>query len=212
MRNIGFVRVAIGAAALVVAGASGAAAQEGVLAKSLLGAIGIIPKSRPPIEYRERAPLVLPPKIQLRAPANPADLEARGNWPKDPDMAAARREAFEANAPETLTQRYKNSEGHRLSIDEIMAGRRVSGRAEPFNPAALDNRSDRSRLSPVELRGFSAEKKLSGDGLERQALTDPPQPLLKAQGGRKLKATRDAPPSGDPDSPTAFQRQQNAPY
>lgn len=212
MRAIGFVRVAVGAAALAAVGASGAAAQEGVLAKSLLGAVGIIPQGRPPIEYRERAPLVLPPKLQLRAPANPGDLEASGNWPKDPDVAAARREAFEANAPETLTQRYKNSEGRRLSIDEIMAGRRVSTRAEPFDPAKLDNRSDRSRLTPIELRGVSPEKKLSGDGLERQALTDPPQPLLKAQGGRKLKATRDIVPPGDPDSPTAFQRQQNAAY
>jgi hypothetical protein len=180
--------------------------------KSLLGAVGILPKDRPPIYYRERAPLVLPPKLELRAPATSADLEGRGNWPKDPDVAAARRETFEARAPERLTQRYRNSEANRLSIDEIEAGRRVGGRAAAFDPAANDRRSDMSRLSPAELRGFSTKEKAPSTSLERQALTDPPEDLLKAVGGKKLKATRDLVPAGDPDSPAAFQRQQSGRY
>lgn len=182
------------------------------MVKSLLGAVGIIPKERPRIDYRERAPLVLPPKLELRAPARAAELDAGGNWPNDPDVVASRKDAFEARAPEVLTERYRNSEGKRLSIDEVMAGRRVSGRQEAFNPAANDRRSDMSRLSPAELRGFSAEPKLSGDGLERQALTDPPETFLKATGGKKLKATRDPVLLGDPDSPSAFQRQQSGRY
>lgn len=210
MKVVGIVRLAIGAGALVLVGATGAVAQEGVIFKSLLGSVGILPKERPPIQYHERAPLVLPPKMELRAPANPADLEARANWPKDPDVRAARKESFEARAPERLTERYRNSEAFRLSIDEIQAGRRVGARAPAFDPAANDNRSDKSRLSPVELRGFSKEERPTTDGLKRQALTDPPEDLLKAVGGRKLKATRDAMPAGDPDSPTAFQRQQSA--
>jgi hypothetical protein len=212
MKGTGFFRLAIAAGALVVLGATGAAAQEGVLAKSLLGAIGIIPPSRPPIEYRERAPLVLPPKMQLRAPASPADLEARANWPKDPDVMAARRDAFEATAPEPLTQRYRNSEAKRLSIEEMQAGRRVGGGSEPFDPAAYDRRSDRSRLSPVELRSFSTKEKPPRDSLERQSLTDPPETLLKAVGGKKLKASREVPSLVDPDSPAAFQRQQSGQY
>lgn len=212
MKGMGFVRLAIGAGALVLVGASGAVAQEGVMVKSLLGAVGIIPKERPRIDYRERAPLVLPPKLELRAPARAAELDAGGNWPNDPDVVASRKDAFEARAPEVLTERYRNSEGKRLSIDEVMAGRRVSGRQEAFNPAANDRRSDMSRLTPAELRGFSAEPKLSGDGLERQALTDPPETFLKATGGKKLKATRDPVLLGDPDSPSAFQRQQSGRY
>ena len=211
MRGTRIFRLVIGAGALVLLGATGAAAQEGVVVKSLLGAVGIIPQSRPPIEYRERAPLVLPPKIQLRPPASPTDLEARGNWPKDPDLVAARREAYEATAPEPLTQRYRNSEAKRLSIEEIQAGRRV-GRDAPFDPAANDRRSDISRLSPVELRSFSTKETAARDSLERQSLTDPPDTLLKSVGGKKLKASRDLPPSGDPDSPAAFQRQQRERY
>jgi hypothetical protein len=208
MRVFGFVRLVIGAGALTVLGATGVAAQEGVLVKSLLGAVGIIPQSRPPIEYRERAPLVLPPKMELRTPASPADLEARGNWPKDPDVMAARKESFEARAPERLTEGYRNSEARRLSIEEMQARRRVSSR-EAFNPAANDRRSDMSRLSPVELRAYSTQEKPPRDSLERQTLTDPPDALLKAAGGQKLKASRDIVPAGDPDSPAAFQRQQS---
>ena len=209
MKGIGLVRLAIGAGALVVLGATGAAAQEGVLVKSLLGAVGIIPQARPPIQYHERAPLVLPPKMELRAPASPAAVEANANWPKDPDARAARKEAYEARAPERLTERYRNSEAHRLSIQEIEAGRRVSGREPAFDPTLNDRRSDKSRLSPVELRAFSKEEKPATE-LKRQALTDPPDDFLKAIGGRKLKATRDIAPAGDPDSPAAFQRQQSA--
>ena len=49
--------------------AAGARAEEGVLMKSILGTIGIIPEDRPAIDYRERAPLVLPPRMDLREPA-----------------------------------------------------------------------------------------------------------------------------------------------
>src|SRR5882762_6029297 len=36
------------------------------------------------IEYRERSPLVVPPKLDLPPPAASADVKAP-NWPKDPD-------------------------------------------------------------------------------------------------------------------------------
>jgi hypothetical protein len=37
------------------------------------------------IEYRERSPLVVPPKLDLPSPAASADPKAAPNWPKDPD-------------------------------------------------------------------------------------------------------------------------------
>jgi hypothetical protein len=40
------------------------------------------------IEYRERSPLVVPPKLDLPAPAAPPGAEVKAkNWPKDPDEA-----------------------------------------------------------------------------------------------------------------------------
>ncbi len=56
----------LGAVALVMGlAATGAQAQseEGVFMKDLLGSIGIIEKEKDPIRYRERAPLVIPPRL-----------------------------------------------------------------------------------------------------------------------------------------------------
>ncbi|HEY0234063.1 MAG TPA: hypothetical protein VGC86_03260 [Afipia sp.] len=47
------------------------------------------------IEYRERSPLVVPPKLSLPPPA-PKKTQMGGNWPKDPDEQA-RREAIAAS-------------------------------------------------------------------------------------------------------------------
>lgn len=198
-----------GALALLVA-ATGASAQEGEVVKSLLGSIGIIPKEKPPIVYNERAPLVLPPKMDLPAPAPGGGAEARnGNWPKDPDVAARRKDAREARTPYTSSELYKNTEGRPLSIEEIRAGRNPNNYAKGM-PAPSSRELDKSVMTPDELRSFSTDKevKLSGNGLERRYLSDPPGGLLKAQGNAPLRASADPVPMGDPDSPQAYLRQQ----
>ncbi len=200
-----------GALALLVA-ATGAYAEEGEAVKSILGSIGIIPKEKPPIVYNERAPLVLPPKMDLPAPMPGGGAEARnGNWPNDPDVAARRRAAAEARTPYTNTEAYKIQEGRRLSIDEIRAGRNPNNYTKQV-PTKVDRQADISRMSPDELRAFAKDDKveLQGDGLERRYLSDPPGTLLKAQGGGRIKASADPVVSGDPDSPQAFIRQQQS--
>ncbi|HZH10200.1 MAG TPA: hypothetical protein VEZ24_07515 [Microvirga sp.] len=196
-----------GALALLVA-ASPALAEEGEAVKSLLGSIGIIPKEKEPIIYNERAPLVLPPKMDLPAPA-PRKAEANANWPKDPDVAARRKAAAEAKTPYTSSELYKLSNGDRLDIDEIRAGRNPNNRVTS-PPPLVGGQAENSRMTPDELRSFATDKKaeLSGDGLERRYLSDPPQGLLKAAGGAPLKASADPKPMGDPDSPLAFIEQQ----
>ena len=199
-----------GALALLVA-ATGASAQEGEAVKSLLGSIGIIPKEKDPIVYNERAPLVLPPSMNLPAPAAGGGAEARnGNWPKDPDVAARRKAAAEARTPWTSSEAYKLSEGRRLSIEEMRAGRNPNN-ITTTAPVRAGAQADMSRLTPDELRSYATSDdnvKLQGDGLERRYLSDPPGTLLKAQGGGKLKASADPVINGDPDSPQAFIRQQ----
>jgi hypothetical protein len=199
-----------GALALLVA-ATGASAQEGEAVKSLLGSIGIIPKEKDPIVYNERAPLVLPPSMDLPAPAQGGGAEARnGNWPKDPDVAARRKAAADARTPWTSSEAYKLNEGHRLSIEEMRAGRNPNNIATTA-PARTGAQADMSRLTPDELRSYATSDdnvKLQGDGLERRFLSDPPATLLKAQGGGKLKASADPVINGDPEGPQAFIRQQ----
>lgn len=199
----------VGALALLVA-ATGASAQEGEGMKSILGAIGIIPKEKAPIVYNERAPLVLPPSTNLPAPAPGGGAEARnGNWPKDPDVAAARKAAADARTPYTSTDLYKNSEGKRLSVEEMRAGRNPNNYVRTPGPTSRE--LDKSVMSPDELRAFTPKDnaKLEGDGLERRYLSDPPGGLLKAAGGAPLKASVEPPAVGDPDSPQNFIRQQN---
>jgi hypothetical protein len=198
-----------GALALLFA-ASSASAQEGEAVKSLLGSIGIIPKEKEPIIYNERAPLVLPPKMDLPPPAAPNGAEANNaNWPRDPDVAARRKAAREAKTPYTETELYKLSDGRRLSIDEIRAGRNPNSRDTLPQPSGGWGKEN-SRMTPDELRAFATNKnvELEGDGLERRYLSDPPQSLLKAAPGAPLKASADPTPIGDPDSPQAFIQQQ----
>jgi hypothetical protein len=191
--------------------ASGASAQEGEVVKSILGSIGIIPKEKAPIVYNERAPLVLPPKLDLPPPAPGGGAEARnGNWPKDPDVAAARKASADARAPYTSTELYKNSNGKPLSIEEMRAGRNPNNYVSGGPTGPVGGQADKSVMSPDELRSFKQnDAKLEGGGLERRYLSDPPGGLLKAAGSAPLKASADPQGVGDPDSPYAFMREQN---
>jgi len=198
-----------GALALLIA-ATGASAEEGEAVKSILGAIGIIPKEKAPITYNERAPLVLPPKMDLPAPASSGAEARNGNWPKDPDVAARRKAAAEARTPYTSSEFYKNTEGKRLSIEEMRAGRNPNASVGPQGP--VGRQTDIARMSPDELRAFAKDEKpeLQGNGIDRRYLSDPPGDLLRAQGGGKLKASADPIISGDPDSPSAYLRQRQS--
>ena len=59
---------------------------------AVLGILGM-DEEKPEIDYRERAPLVVPPKMVLRPPeASP--IEGNKAWPQDPDVQ--RRKAADA--------------------------------------------------------------------------------------------------------------------
>src|SRR5688572_27924409 len=79
MKGIRIARLGLtlGAGLLAAALATGAQAQEGELMKNLLSTLGVIDDEKDPIEYRERAPLVLPPLIDLLVPAAPRGLQSR---------------------------------------------------------------------------------------------------------------------------------------
>jgi hypothetical protein len=171
----------IGAAAL--ASATGAAAQEGMFMKDLFGSIGIIPKERPHIEYRERAPLVLPPRMDLRDPADPKALAANPQWPNDPDVAAARRREADARTPVTETERRRVEQNPTLSIHEMRAGRRA-GAQVPNEPVVRrgDNVRETTWIHPDQLRreGVKKDEALSSmEEPERRDLVQPPAGFRK---------------------------------
>src|SRR6476659_1757670 len=114
--------------ALAVAAHSPAQAQEGILFKNLLGDFGIIDKDREAIDYRERPPLVVPPKMELRQPVDPSAVALRNPaWPNDPDVAAKRKAAEDSRKPVANRSDNAVSQGGRLTPEEIRAGRKVGG-------------------------------------------------------------------------------------
>ena len=144
-----------------------------------LGAKGGMQK--PDIEYRERSPLVVPPKLDLPPPASSAEAKAAPNWPKDPDekrrkeAAAARKKAGNKPTPWEAAQP--------LSPSELNAGRTAAparDNNDPIQPGIAANPS----LSPSQLgysggffgmfKGSSSESKTFSSEPPRESLIEPP--------------------------------------
>jgi hypothetical protein len=191
--------------------ATPASAQE--LGKALFEALGLAQdEEKPSIDYRERAPLVVPPNLTLRTPQSGDLNEARPNWPQDPD--AARRRAIEADRN---TPRFLQSDRERsrpLTPDEIRAGRRQQAQ-RPFEVPAGQTR-DGSReewfVSPDKLRNLdlpAQQALLPGQEPKREFLTDPPPGYRIPAGNKALQATRDqaAPRADERPEYDLFRRQ-----
>ncbi|MEI8144094.1 MAG: hypothetical protein WCH83_01400 [Alphaproteobacteria bacterium] len=110
------------AVSLLALAASAPAAQaqqgDGTLFRDIFSSIGLVEREKPPIEYRERAPLVLPPTRNLPAPQDAASTRNPA-WPNDPDVARARRSQDLGNLPITRTEA---SETRGLTNRELREG------------------------------------------------------------------------------------------
>lgn len=192
-------RLALACAAAALLTGTAARAEEGVAIKNLLGNMGIISPERDTIRYRERAPLVLPPKMDLRQPSAGGGLAANNpQWPKDPDVEAKNRRAAEERRPVTQSETRRMSDNNpRLSVDELRAGRNPSARAD-IDPKTHrgDNARDVLLLSPNELRGKAKnddDVQLAGTEPERRSLTEPPTGMRKSAQGGAIQAANSAP-------------------
>lgn len=189
------------AAVTIAAGLSlptGAQAQEGTTMKNALSSIGLIEPERPTITYRERAPLVLPPKMDKAALPPPVDRravrEANPQWPTDPETAARDRRAAEDRKPITRGYGGRMSDNNAtLPIQEMRSGRRegASMTTEPtYKPG--DNVKESFWLNPMQL--FAGKKdddaNLSDVEPSRDALTEPPTGYRKPPNGKLARAER----------------------
>jgi type IV secretory pathway VirB10-like protein len=95
------------------------------------------------IDYRERSPLVVPPKLDLPPPASAAAEKPAPNWPKDPDEA--RRKA-------AIAQRKKDKNDHR---DATQAMRDA---ARPLSPSELNGANQRPTTSTQEAKNSDSLK------------------------------------------------------
>jgi hypothetical protein len=133
------------------------------------------------IEYRERSPLVIPPKIDLPPPGSAAAEARPQNWPKDPDVQ--RRKA--AVAANKQRKPLPWEAGQSILPSKLAAGGSgtTSRRAETQEPGKPEN--DNPSLSPSQL-GFTGKlSELFGGGNatqtapfkgepDREKLTQPP--------------------------------------
>ena len=205
-RGIGFGALAT---ALALAWMPAAQAEEGVFFKDLLGNMGLIGKDRPNIEYRERAPLVVPPRLDLREPAAVSAAARNPQWPNDPDVVDRRRRDAESRIPVTETERRRLEQNPTLSISEIRSGRRP-GAEVSTTPVARDN-SARAETSvhPDQLRAKSrTAEEASGPEPTRRALTQPPTGFRAPAGGGPVVAEFDPVIKEDEGDARLYQRQQ----
>ncbi|MCZ8182812.1 MAG: hypothetical protein O9322_07560 [Beijerinckiaceae bacterium] len=160
-----------------------AAAQEGLLMRNMLGRIGLLPEEKEPIEYRERPGLVVPKdlnKLREPEPGDAARRQAAGQWPRDPDVLDRERERRRRNMPVLAPILADPSEGGRLSVNELAAGRSTRGSKVGEAPSPR-NDYDGVRASIEEMRRTdqtaSAPSYPPGTEPPRRYLTDPPTGL-----------------------------------
>jgi hypothetical protein len=101
------------------------------------------------IEYRERSPLVVPPKLDLPPPAASADVKAP-NWPKDPDEQR-RKSAAAARKKENKDPR---EAARILTPAELNAGKTAAPTRTSNDPVQPGNSFNNPILSPSQL-GYS---------------------------------------------------------
>jgi hypothetical protein len=189
LQALKFAAVALGIGLVMSAGAARAGDDddeddmtfEEKIIDNLMGGIGAQRMgSKPGIDYRERSPLVVPPKLDLPPPAS-ADAKAAPNWPKDPDekrrkqAAAERKKARKPASPEEDARPLSPAE---MNIGRTAAAPRTSD--QPIQQGASTNPS----LSPAQLgytgglwnmfRGNAPESKSFTGEPPRQSLVEPP--------------------------------------
>jgi hypothetical protein len=203
----------------IVAGAP-ANAQTGVMG-SVMSTLGLRDDTKPEIDYRERAPLVVPPKMELRRPQQSV-AKTNPSWPTDPDVVRKRKEDKERRIPRTEQYSYRmGGDKTTLSIDEMRAGR-VAGAGIPTSPQSpFDDPQRAERFDPnlqKQLReGSKATGRntlVAGEEPDRRFLTDPPPGLRKPSenGSLAIPGRSFEPKASDNDeaSPWAFWRRGNA--
>jgi hypothetical protein len=79
------------------------------------------------IDYRERAPLVVPPSRNLPPPQSEASVTSNPAWPKDPDAQQRKVEAARKKLPNRTAAETMEAEGRPLSRAELDRGKVAPG-------------------------------------------------------------------------------------
>jgi hypothetical protein len=184
------------------------AQERGEFMRDALSGIGLLEKRQDPIDYHERPPLVMPPKLDGRNLPQPRARSTSTAWPKDPEIVERERAAAERRVPKgNQAQGRYDDNNATLSIEEMRAGRRAGASltTEAERKPGDHNRDD-SLLSPFDLlKGKSANAEPSDVEPSRDVLTDPPT------GYRQSPKKLARPPSNDPINNASREREEADP-
>lgn len=191
---------ALGIASL--AGTAPASAEEDTNTfNSLLGFFGMqFDKEDEAIDYRARAPLVVPPRKDL---PEPKEAKRDPAWPKDPDVAERRRAALDSKRPAPTPNLSTRVE---LSAEELQAGRGGTVNTAPADDCQATSGTWSCIYAPWKILQTAFGGGASSDTVEpgveppRRYLTEPPAGYRTAT--KSVKATADA-PKGQPDAADA---------
>ncbi|WP_342359203.1 hypothetical protein [Terrarubrum flagellatum] len=147
----------------------------------VLSSIGLIPREREPIEYRERAPLVVPPKTNLPAPQAPSSAR-NAAWPTDPDVVARQQAAAEREKPFFGSLSNALSDKAASTPRELRNGPRTATNGYSGLPlgAKRDNDAQEMMVRPAMQSKAADDMVRSMNNLtpgqepDRKALTEPP--------------------------------------
>jgi hypothetical protein len=119
---------------------------EEKIIKQIMTGIGGTNMENTGIEYRERSPLVIPPKNDLPPPASAAVEAPVPNWPKDPDVRK-RKEAIAARKKDNKDPREASRvlSPSELAVGKTAPAKRTAETNQPGDPGA------NAILSPSQL-------------------------------------------------------------
>ncbi|MCW2025246.1 UNVERIFIED_ORG: hypothetical protein M2179_007214 [Bradyrhizobium japonicum] len=154
---------------------------EEKLIDNLMSGIGAKSMEKKGIEYRERSPLVVPPKLDLPPPAG-TEAKNAPNWPKDPDEKRRKEAIAQRKKAVKATENWQAAQP--LTPAEMRAGTAAAPERtsnDPIQPGTNGNPS----LSPAQLGfsgglwnmmkgGNSSEEKQFTSEPPRQSLVEPP--------------------------------------
>ena len=197
---------------LSVSGFSGAtpawAEEDTNMFNSVLGFVGMqFDKEQDSIDYRARAPIVVPPGTDLPPPKEAVRSSA---WPKDPDIAAERRAALDSRRP--APQLTPNSRVE-MSQTELQQGRGPLPSDGPPDECQAGAGTPLCLYTPWKVlksvvTGFHSDTVQPGPEPPRKYLTEPPMGYRQATGVAKatIDAPKDQPDAADPGAYIRSQR------
>ncbi|GLK73235.1 hypothetical protein ACFSKM_24330 [Ancylobacter dichloromethanicus] len=183
------------------------------LTGQLLTGLGLVAPPPPDIDYRERAPLVVPPTGDiLPPPRDAAAISQNPAWPKDHDEVARQKaEATDWGEAWESIARDGNTASRTLTPSELDRGYKAGKSTGSGFANTRKNDDNRLSLNEMDFFGWGNKKddtlQFEGEP-DRESLIEPPPGYQTPAPGAKYGVVADRPEDKDWKMPSWFDRTQ----